>query len=133
MALGAQAQEKVVDPFGFTSDAGLILWQIKPDAAADFEMVWRVIRQRVEASASPEIRAMVAGMKMYVPGVPPGEALTYVFHVDPAIRTASYSPTFLLYESKLFERAEADELFKKMTATLVAEGSITMMPLNYAK
>ena len=47
--------------------------------------------------------------------------------------TASYSPTFLLYESKLFERAEADELFKKMTATLVAEGSITMMPLNYAK
>ena len=69
---GGQTQEKAVDPFGFTSDAGLILWQVKPDAAAEFEMVWRVIRQRVETSASPEVRSMVTGMKMYAPAVPAG-------------------------------------------------------------
>ena len=131
-AATAPAAESTADPFRFASDAALIMWQVQPDKAADFELVWRVIRQRAEANAGAEIRAIVMGMRIYQPGITGGDALTYVFHIDPVVKNGSYSPTFLLFESKLFERAEADELFAKMSGALVAGNAISMLPLNRA-
>lgn len=132
VAAAQQAAAPAADPFTFTSDAALMMWQVLPDKAADFEMVWRVIRQRVETSGSAEVRALVSGMKIYQPGFTAGDALTYVFYVDPIVKAGSYSPTFLLFESKLFERGEADELFAKMSGALAPGNAISTMPLNRA-
>jgi len=126
------AADAAADPFKFTSDAALIMWQVQAEKAADFEMVWRVIRQRAEASAGAEVRAIVTGMRIYQPGIAAGDALTYVFHIDPVVKGGSYSPTYLLFESKLFERAEADELFAKMNGALMAGDAISTMPLRRA-
>jgi len=131
-AAAQQAAGPAADPFTFTSDAALIMWQLQPDKAADFEMVWRVIRQRIETAGSAEVRALLAGMKMYQPGFTAGDALTYVFYVDPIVKGGSYSPTFILFESKLFERGEADELFAKMSGALAPGNAISTMPLNRA-
>jgi hypothetical protein len=50
---------------------------------------------------------------------------------DPASTTTSYSASpFLLYESGLFERPEADELFKLLQGSIV---SVTAFPLTTAK
>jgi hypothetical protein len=124
------AAEATADAFKFTSDAALIMWQVQPDKTADFELVWRVIRQRVDTAAGAEVRALVAGIRIYAPDFTAGDARTYVFHVDPVVKTSSYSPTFLLYESKLFERAEADELFAKMSGALMPGNAISTMPLR---
>jgi hypothetical protein len=131
-AVAQQAAAPAADPFTFTSDAALVMWQVQPDKALDFEMVWRVIRQRVETAGSPEVKALFASTKMYQPGFTAGDALTYVFYIDPIVKAGSYSPTFILFESKLFERAEADELFAKMSGTLAPGNAISTMPLNRA-
>lgn len=126
----ARQADAAADPFKFTSDAALIMWQIKPDAAADFEMVWRVIRQRVQNAGGAEIKALVDSITIYTLGVATGDSRTYVFQISPVAKTGSYSPTFLLYESKLFERPEADELFKQMADALMPGDAISMMPLK---
>jgi hypothetical protein len=129
-APAAPAAEATADAFKFTSDAALIMWQVQPDKTADFELVWRVIRQRVETAATAEVRALVTGIRIYAPDFTAGESRTYVFHVDPVVKTGSYSPTYLLFESKLFERAEADELFAKMSGALMPGNAISTMPLR---
>jgi hypothetical protein len=126
------AADPAADPFRFTTDAALILWQVQREKAEDFDLVWRVIRQRAEANAGAEVRAIVMSIRIYHPGIAEGDALTYVFHIDPVVKGGSYSPTFLLFESKLFERAEADELFAKMSDALMAGDAISTMPLNRA-
>ena len=133
----ARAQETQgegqTDAFKFTSDAGLIMWQIVPDKAEDFELVWRVIRQRIDAKGGADLRALMQNMRIYKPGITGGDALVYVFHVDPVVPGGSYSPTFLLFESKLFERAEADELFARMSGALAPGNAISTMPLDKAE
>jgi hypothetical protein len=124
------AVDASADPFKFTSNAALIMWQVQRDKAADFDLVWRVIRQRAEANAGAEVRSVVAGIRIYQPAIAAGDALTYVFHIDPVVPGGSYSPTFLLFDSKLFERAEADELFAKMNGALMPGDAISTMPLN---
>lgn len=129
-AAAQDTQDAQVDAFVFTSAAGMVMWQILPDKAEDFELVWRVIRQRVDVNGGADLRALMQNLRIYRPAITMGDALTYVFHIDPATPGGSYSPTFLLFESKLFQRAEADELFGRMSAALAPGNSISTMPLN---
>jgi hypothetical protein len=130
VARAQEAQGGEPDAFTFTSDAALIMWQILPDKAEDFELVWRVIRQRVDANGGADLHALMQNLRIYQPGLATGDALTYVFHIDPVVPGRSYSPTFLLFESKLFERAEADELFARMSGALAPGNAISTMPLK---
>jgi hypothetical protein len=125
-----QAEAEPPDPFMFTSDAAIIMYTVKPDAVMDFEIVWRAIQQRTASTTNAEVREVVDSMKMYEPETPSAAAVTYVVYIDPVAQESSYSPTFILYESGLFERAEADELFQKLTGALVPQNPISTMPIN---
>jgi hypothetical protein len=127
-----QPQPPQPSPFKFDTDAGGIIWAIKAEGAADFESVWTVIKQRLIASEKPDLKALGDSLKIYKAAVPPGpDGVTYVFVADPASKTLSYEVSpFLLFQSGLFERAEADELFKKLQGAIVR---INPLPLNIVK
>jgi hypothetical protein len=120
------------DAFKFTTDAAVVIWQIKPELTADFESVWNVIRSRAQASTDkPEAKAIVDSMTLYKHVAPAGATgpVAYFFQIDPVVKTATYDPTFLLYSSGLFERAEAEELFNKLSASINPPG-INPVPLQ---
>jgi hypothetical protein len=121
--------QAAADPFRFTSDAAVMIWAIKPDQTEAFESVWNVIRSRLKGSAKPELKSLGESLTIFKADTPgnPGEA-TYFLVANPASKTTSYelSP-FLLFGSGLFERPEADELFKLISGTIIR---INPFPVN---
>jgi hypothetical protein len=126
------AAQVPADPFRFKSDAAIMIWTIKGDQTEAFESVWSVILSRLTASTKPELKALGDGLKIFKADAPgsPAEA-TYFMVASPASKTTSYelSP-FLLFESGLFERPEADELYKLVSGTIVR---INPFPVNAMK
>lgn len=103
------------DPFKFSSPSALVLWTIKPEAVADFEGLWATVRDRINASDNAQAKAVLASIKMFkveVTGPAPAspQPAFYIFYVDSASPTQSYSPIEFLYNSAVFPREEADKL-----------------------
>lgn len=128
-APAAPAQAAPQDPFKFTTDAGLIIWIIKPASAADFESVWSAVRGKLAAAAKPELKALGDSLKVFKGDATP-EGVTYFFTMDPVAKDSTYNPTFLIYEAGLFERAQSDELFKKLSESIaqIRPVGMTRMP-----
>ena len=100
-----------------------MLYVVKVGETENFDLLWSVIRSRLAASSRTDLKALGASLTIYklgAPAGPPPTEVTYLFLADPASKTTSYNISpFLLFESGLFERAEADELFKLLQGTLV--------------
>lgn len=120
------------DPLKFSSESVALLYIVKADKVADFELFWSTVRSKVMASDKADFKALIEGLKIYkvagepqpVNGVP---SLTYLFLADKTA-TVSYSPTAVLYESMIFERADADALFAKLKDSIT-----TLQPWPLAK
>lgn len=109
-----------IDAFKFDNDAGAIFWVVKPDQTETFELVWSVVRARLAASPRPELKTLASALKVFRLAMQPGDQeATYLFLADPASKTASYSAVSFLYELGLFERPEADEIYKMLQAAVV--------------
>jgi hypothetical protein len=106
------------DQFKLSSDAAMFLNFIKPEKAADFEEVWKTIRTKLSASDKPELKAFGDGLKIYKVDTPPvaPQGLVYILFADPNPKT-TFDPGKILYESGLFERADADALYGKLKET----------------
>jgi hypothetical protein len=117
------------DPFKFSSDAAMISWNVKADQTDAFESVWGVIRSRLAASSNPALKDLGQHLRVFrVPVPSASKDVVYIFTADPASTTTSYSASpFLLYESGLFERPEAEELFKLLQGSIA---SVTTFPLT---
>ncbi|MEO8480965.1 MAG: hypothetical protein ABI634_02075 [Acidobacteriota bacterium] len=121
------AQAEPADPFKFTSDAALVLWTVKADKTADFESVWSELLKKAAASDKPDVKAVAETLKMFKADLPASpQGVTYVFSMDPA-KAPTYSPTVLMYSSGLYERAEAETLYKKLADTIAG---INPVPLK---
>lgn len=121
-AAAAPAQD---DPFKFTADAAAVVWTIKPDKIAGFEEVWAAIRAKLAASDKAELKQLGESLKVYKVGGPvPADGLTYFFIADPASKTTSYNITYLLFQSMLFTRAEADLMFPKIQEAVAGLNAI---------
>lgn len=131
-AAAAPASPVQADPFRFSSDAAMISWNVKADQTEAFESVWSVIRSRLSASTNPALKDLGQHLRVFRVSVPSASKdVVYVFMADPASTTTSYSASpFLLYESGLFERPEAEELFKLLQGSIV---SVTAFPLAAVK
>ena len=93
----------------------MIVNEIKPERAADFEAAWTDIKAGLAASTDPELQKQAASFKIYKLGLelPAGSPQLYIFYIDP-IPGVTFDPVKILYESKAFERAKADEIYKKI-------------------
>ena len=115
------------DEFKFASDSGGMIWVIKTASVADFDAMRASIRTKLAASDKAELKELGASLKIYKAATPPSpDGQTYFFIADPASKQ-SYSVTFLLFESGLFTRAEADIMFPKLRDAIVG---LNVLPLT---
>jgi hypothetical protein len=115
----AAAPAAQADPFKFSTDSGLMIYSIQPEKVADFEAMWSALRAKMAASDKPDLKALGDSLRIYKVATPPGagQGQTYFFIADPASKTLSYQLIpYLLYNSGLFTRAEADTYWNKLTA-----------------
>src|SRR5262245_61197082 len=107
------------DPLKLKGDQPvLIVNQIDGAKAADFEAAWAAIREKLAKSDKPEVKALGESLsKLYKVNLPPdqsGGLAIYVFQVDQPSSTLSYHPVKVIYETGVFERADADQIFAKL-------------------
>ena len=134
VSLPLAAQEGAeADPFAFTDEAALIFWQVRPEKVDDFTLVWRILGERAAAQGDERVRSILASVRLFRANAPsaPG-TVTFVSRIEPVVAGASYRPTFLLFESGLFERPEADELFGLLSGALAEESPVSTIPLGPA-
>ncbi len=129
-AADQQQPQQEKDLFKFSSDAAVIMWNVKPDQTSTFESVWATIKARLDSTDKPDLKSLGDNLKMYKLLSDPGpNGVVYVFVADPASKTVSYSPSpFLLFESGLFEDAEARDLLEKLSNSLTPGAGISPVP-----
>lgn len=116
------------DDFKFSSDSGGMIWIIKTDKVAGFDEAWAAIRAKLAASDKPELKELGASLKIYKSATPPTpEGQTYFFIADPASKAQTYNPSFLLFQSGLFTRPEADVIFPKINDAIAG---LNVIPLT---
>jgi len=106
------------DQLKFDYDGPMVLiYQIKPDRAADFEALWIGLRAGLAKSDDADLKAFGETLYPYkVEG-----ASVYVFRLDSPSKKFTYDPIKMIYEhvnydkpeKGLFTRAEADALYNK--------------------
>ena len=111
----------------FTGDMGLMFNVIKPDKAADFEMVMGKLKEAFAKSDDPVHKQMAQGWRVIKNPEPiQGGNYLYVFLIDPVVKDADYTVSRVL--AKAFP-AEVQELFKTYSACFA--GGVTLQ--NYVK
>jgi hypothetical protein len=125
-AAPAAAPAPQADPFKFETDGGGILWQVKAEKVAEFEAAWKEIRSKLPTSEVAGVKELVATLKLYkIAGDPGPQGVSYLFVADPASKALSYSPTFLLFETKVFPDADARRIFQ-----VLQDASANISPLS---
>jgi hypothetical protein len=71
--------------------AGLILTQVKPDRADDFEAALVALRDALSKSNNPVRKQQAGGWKFYRAAEPLSGNALFVFLLDPAVPNADYS------------------------------------------
>jgi len=110
-AAPAQQAAPANNPYVFASDGALLLNFIKPDKAADFDMILGKLKEALEKSEKPERKEQAKSWKIFKamePGA--GGSVIYVSMIYPAVKGADYTVSTLLAEG--FPQ-EANDLYKK--------------------
>jgi hypothetical protein len=95
----------------FQNDAGMLIFYIKPDKAADFEDLVTKYKDGLAKMDSPEAKQQASGLKLYKAAATP-TALVYVMKVEPAVKGAEYWLLSVLYKAY---PAEGQAMFQKWT------------------
>jgi hypothetical protein len=122
----AQGTEKPKEPrMSFNSEAGVFLFQIKPDQTAVFEELVAKVKDSLSKSDKPERKQQLTAWKLYKAAEPMGANTLYVFIADPAVKAAEYDLLMLLAEGlgPAAATPENQELFKKYVGAFAAGAS----------
>jgi hypothetical protein len=119
----AAAQPPAAPKLAFTTDAGLLLIQIKPDQTAAFEEMIGKLKAGVAKTSDATIKQQMGSWKVYKSAEKMGENALYVVVVDPAIKGNEYE-LFAVLQKVLTPEELRDpatqELFKKAAAAFAA-------------
>ena len=86
----AAAQPAGPPKLGFTTDAGMLLIQIKPDQTAAFEELITKLNASVAKTTDEAVKKQMANFKVYKSSEAMGANALYVVVVDPAVKDAEY-------------------------------------------
>jgi hypothetical protein len=116
-----QQQPAPQDPLKFNRmEPVLIIYQIKPERAMDFETGWRTIKDLLTKATNPALQQFAQTFEVLkLEGVPAGAPNIYIFDIPNPSQTYSYNPVAMLYSTlqeaeKVITREEADEIWKKL-------------------
>lgn len=117
----------------FTGEAGVLLFQIKPDQTAAFEDLLARVKDVLTKSEDPVRKQQLTGWKTYKAEEPMGANALYVLHVDPVVKGAEYDLLRLLVEGlgKDYATPENQAMVKKFVEVFAAGPSrlnLTPMP-----
>ena len=108
----------------FNSGSGVILYTIKADKTADFEMVMNRTKEALSKSAKPERKQQAATWRVFKSADPAANGnVLYVMVIDPAVKDADYNVINILNEAF---PAEVQALYKAYTESF-ASG---LVPIN---
>jgi hypothetical protein len=120
----AYAQAPAPNARVFNGGAGLILYTIKGDKTADFEMVMNKTKEALAKSAKPERKEQAASWRVYKSDAKTADgSVTYAMFIDPAVKDADYNVINVLNEAF---PAEIQALFKAYTESFVSG----LIPIN---
>ena len=117
----------------FSSNAGLLLVQVKPDQTATFEELMTKLNAAFAATTDPALKTQGGGIKAYkaAEGMQ-GNAL-YVLIADPATPDAEYYPLQLLAKMMTDEEKrnpDTQALFKKYNDVFAGVNKLNLTPVK---
>jgi hypothetical protein len=122
--------DKPAEPkLGFTTPAGLLLVQVKPDQTASFEELATKLQSALSTTADPALKAQGAAWKIYKASEPMGGNALYVVVVDPAVAGTEYNPIDVLYKTMTDEQKrapETQEMFKRFAAAFAGVNKLNI-------
>ena len=136
-AEGAAAQQPAAESgepkLGFTSPAGLLLVQVKPDQVAAFEEMTAKLKSSVAATQDAELRKRAEGWKVYKAAEGMGGNALYVILIDPALSGVEYNPLDVLAKSMTQDQLRdpaTQEMFKRYAAAFAGVNKLNLTPVG---
>jgi hypothetical protein len=93
----------------FTTPAGMLLVQIKPDQTAVFEEMVTKLRAGLAKVADETLKKQAAGLKVYKSSEPFGTNALYVVLLDPAVPASEYELFTMLSKTMTPDELRAPE------------------------
>jgi hypothetical protein len=110
----------------FTGEAGLVLFTVKAEGAADFEAFFAKVKDALENGARPEYKQMAAGWKLYkVAEAAQSGQVMYACVMDPAIKGGDYDPIKILSD---VAPADAVAIYPKLKEAIVSVNRLNLSP-----
>ena len=125
----APADKPAEPKLGFTTPAGLLLVQVKPDQTAAFEELASKLQTSLAATSDAALKAQGAAWKIYKASEPMGGNALYVVVVDPAVAGTEYNPIDVLYKTMTDEQKrapETQEMFKRFAAAFAGVNKLNI-------
>jgi hypothetical protein len=111
----------------FGSDAGMMFNPIKPEAAADFEMVMGKLKEALAKSQDATRQQQAKSWKLFKAQEPgPAGSVLYIFIMDPAVKDADYTVSKILSEAF---PTEVQALYQKYSAAYAGGQSLVNLTL----
>jgi hypothetical protein len=130
----AQPAAPAAPKLSFTTSAGMLLVQVKPDQTATFEEMIGKIKSGVASSTDPALKAQAGSWKVYKAAEPAaGGNVMYVVLIDPATANTEYQ-FFEVIQKTLTDEQKRDpataELYKKYAAAIAGMNKLNVTPIG---
>jgi hypothetical protein len=131
---GAQAPAAPEKPaLSFSSKAGLLLVQVKPDQASTFEEMMTKLKAAFAKTTDAELKTKGSSFKVYKSSEPMQGNTLYVIVADPAIPDSEYYPLQLLAKMMTDDEKrnpDTQALFKKYNDVFAGVNKLNLTPLG---
>jgi hypothetical protein len=118
----------------FSTPAGLLLVQIKPDQTAVFEQMVTKLKSNLAASTDTALTSSMTGFKIYKAAEPMQGNALYVVVIDPATANSEYDFFMLMQKTmtpeQLRDPAVVEEFKKWSGAFAAGYNKLTLTPIG---
>jgi hypothetical protein len=123
------AQPPAAPKLPFTTDAGLLLIQIKPDQTAAFEELIAKLKAGVAKTTDEGVKKQMTGFRVYKSSEPMSNNALYVVVIDPAVKDAEYE-LFAVLQKVLTPEELRDPAVIEMSKKAAAAFAVGYNKLN---
>jgi hypothetical protein len=132
-AAGQDTAKPAEPALSFTSNAGLLLIQVKPDQTAAFEEMIAKLKSALAGATDAALKEQGAGMKIYKSSEGMQGNALYVLVADPATPKTEYYPLQLLAKVMTDEQKrapETQEMFKRYADVFAGVNKLELAPVG---